>query len=192
MKKATIALAIFLPLISIAQSFVLTPYGLRNKLDTSKSFVVIDSLKLTTNQLYTKSLNFIKETSKNSESSIKLQIDNEYIGFMGYQSAISSATMSFLGKQTYNISVRYEANFKFRDGKIRFEIVSFRLPIMTDQYGNESYASLIEPKGSVGWKNFNVWDKNLVLNNEKIKTDIETFFNKKVLELKKYLTDADW
>jgi len=189
----TLVFMALLPAMSFAQSFVLTPYGLRDSKDTSKTYIILDSLNMTAKQLFDKSANFIKEEAKNPDFAIKSQVDGEYIRFGGYQPEISGFIQKMLFKLHYAINAGYEIELRFRDNKVKYEIRELNLT-SKQLNSNDPIAiyHLYQQKAFIGWDQFYVWDKTLQLKNPDIKNDIQTFFNQKILGLKKSLTSTDW
>jgi len=81
MKKVTFLIMIFFCSLSYGQKFVLTPNGLRDSLDTEKSYVVINAEGKTAKQLYDSSIKFINKNYKNPSEVIKGNTDSEYLKF---------------------------------------------------------------------------------------------------------------
>jgi len=84
-------------------------------------YVVIDKSCQTDSELYQKALGWINETYKNPEKVILAKNDNSYIRIEGMDSNIS--WMKVMGMTTY-CSTKYEIEFYFKDGKVKFDITS--------------------------------------------------------------------
>lgn len=84
-------------------------------------YVVIDKNGQTDKELYQKALGWINETYKNPEKVILAKNENSYIRIEGMDSNIS--WMKVMGMTTY-YSTKYEIEFYFKDGKVKFDISS--------------------------------------------------------------------
>jgi hypothetical protein len=84
-------------------------------------YVVIDKNGQTDKQLYQKTLGWINETYKNPEKVILAKNENSYIRIEGMDSNIS--WIKVMGITTY-YSAKYEIEFYFKDGKVKFDITS--------------------------------------------------------------------
>ena len=183
--KRLLSVLLFIPIIGFSQSFVLTPSGLRDAQDSNKSYVVIEVPNKTAKQLYEKSMNFLREYYKNPDKVIKSTIDSEMIRFEGYQGNLSTIDFGVLVKYKFPLNSSYSIELKFKDGKIKYEILQMGLTIPL-QNGDHPFG-LVQPKGT--WNSDNVWNRKGELAHPQTKSDIENSFNARVLGLKEYLTN---
>ena len=196
LKHLLFGILICFPFLLSAQYLVLTPYGLRNIKDTSKTYVVLDSLGMDSIQLFKKATNYIKETYMENEmvypvstnlSTIYKSIDNEFIRFHGWEPYLSKTPRRFLFKVDVTISTLYWIDLRFKNDRMKIEVKFNEMNTGRD-------VTLIQNIGTA-WNmghEIYIWDKNLVLTDIKMKTDIENFFNKKIIEIKKYIKNNDW
>lgn len=115
MKKIILVLMVMLNLVS---------YGQEKEFSFTKEngfteYVVIDKNGQTDNVLYQKTLGWINETYKNPEKVILAKNENSYIRVEGVASDIS--WMKVMGLTTY-YSTKYEIEFYFKEGKVKFDI----------------------------------------------------------------------
>lgn len=81
---------------------------------------VVTEVKGTAPELYTKTINWVKETYKNPDEVIKMKIDNEKIRIEGFQknfNCISSVCADAL----------YTIEISFKDDKYKFDAVSMEM-----------------------------------------------------------------
>lgn len=117
MKKIILGLMVMLSVVSFGQEkeFSFT------KEKGCTEYVVIDKNGQTDKELYQKALGWINETYKNPEKVILAKNENSYIRIEGMDSNIS--WMKVMGMTTY-YSTKYEIEFYFKDGKVKFDISS--------------------------------------------------------------------
>src|SRR5699024_7474191 len=94
-------------------------------------YVVVDIPQKTQQELFTKSINWIKETYKNPDKVIKTTIENKKIRFEGVDMDIIST--SALGLTTY-YPTTYVIEIAFKDGKYKFEPISIEYRIPSSAY----------------------------------------------------------
>lgn len=144
--------------------------------------VEIDSLK--TNQLYERSLNFLKEYYKNPNEVIKSTIENDMIKFSGAK--VDATLLS--GKP---LTINYSISLFFKEGKYKFELsnISLRLPATTYDYNGSD----------LGLKDVNYfYDKSGKLKKayEFIPNSAESVINEIFIDLKEYILSyskkSDW
>ena len=186
------------PVCVLSQKFNLSPEGLRDASDSTKTYVVIDAPNKSAKELYKKCLAFIIETYKNPDQVIKGKVDTEYIRYEGFTPAISTGVLKApLGKAKVNIQSKYTVEIKFKEGKIRYEVLKNNMEL-TDASGTfaESYGSFHIIQQGNNWKGrekLYVYDQNLNLKGEAQKRDIEGYFNNEVKALVMYLNQkTDW
>jgi hypothetical protein len=117
MKKVILGLMVMLSLVSFGQD---------NEFSFTKEkgfteYVVIDKNDQTDKELYQKALSWINETYKKPEKVILAKNENSYIRIEGVAPDIS--WMKVMGMTTY-YSTKYEIEFYFKDGKVKFDISS--------------------------------------------------------------------
>jgi hypothetical protein len=117
MKKNILGLMVMLSLVSFGQEkeFSFT------KEKGFTEYIVIDKNGQTDDELYQKTLGWINETYKNPEKVVLAKNENSYIRIEGVASDIS--WMKVMGMTTY-YSTKYEIEFYFKDGKVKFDITS--------------------------------------------------------------------
>ncbi|TRX37980.1 DUF4468 domain-containing protein [Flavobacterium sp. ZT3R18] len=100
-------------------------------------YVVIDKIGQTDKELYQKALGWINETYKNPEKVILAKNDNSYIRIEGMDSNIS--WMKVMGMTTY-YSTKYEIEFYFKDGKVKFDITSVNTYTEATKYASGGWS----------------------------------------------------
>ena len=80
------------------------------------------------NEIYNKSLNWVKESYKNPSEVIKTTIENEMIRFEGIKA--DGVSSKVLGSKMF-YSVKYTISLYFKDNKYKFEINSVDYAIST-------------------------------------------------------------
>lgn len=122
MKTITLIFALFISFLSNGQEkFTYNESGL------TPEYLVGEADGKTQQEIYTKSLNWIKETYKNPDEVIKTTIQNEKIRFEGVE--MDLMCHSALGLTTcYNTT--YTIEIEFREGKYKFTPLSitYRIP----------------------------------------------------------------
>ncbi|UOX32516.1 DUF4468 domain-containing protein [Flavobacterium sediminilitoris] len=71
----------------------------------------------TTNEIYSKTINWIKETYKNPDKVIKMEIENEKV-------RINSVASNLLFVKKMSFSLDYIIELSIKDGKYKFELIS--------------------------------------------------------------------
>ncbi len=164
---------IFFYSLSYGQTFVLTPNGLRDSLDTEKSYVVINIEGKTAKQLYDNAIKFINKTYSNPNFVIKGQTDGEYLKYDTHASDFISLKNSFL---TAKFDVDYTTELNFKDGKVKFEIINLDMNKRTQNGVNRLL--LVGNMMSLG-----IYNKKGDLKKADAKIQIENFFNVQVNQL---------
>jgi hypothetical protein len=100
------------------------------------SVVKVDTIKA--NDLYNKTINWIKESYKNPDEVIKTTIDNKKIRFEGVERGAMKLKGSFGYKMSFDIKYTIEVSFK--DGKYRFRPIEFSYYIPPSQYSRGWYS----------------------------------------------------
>jgi hypothetical protein len=175
MKNLLIILA-FMPLSLFAQTFLVTPLGLRDAVDTSKVFVVIKIENKSAKQLYDNAIKYINKNYKSPDDVIKGKVDGEYLNFITHAPDFIAIKNSFV-KSYFNADYIIELNFK--DGKVKYEIKSL------DIYNSSNYKLSFCGSGL----NFFIYSKNFELKRPDAKSSIENYFNEQIQTLKIALED---
>lgn len=166
-----------------AQSFVVTPDGLRDKADESKSYIVLNVDGKSAKELFDRALQYVNETYKNPDEVIKAQRDGEYLKFSTYVSPFVPVK-NLISIET---NVMYSTELKFKDGKVRLEIVSFDM--------KTSEQARVEFSGSP-WGSFIIYKTNGDLKQKETKEGIEEYFNTKIGAIRSFLSSEgqkeDW
>ena len=177
---------LFLTCISFAQEFQITPNGLKDKTDTGNGYVVIDVKKKKADELYKNAIKYVNEKYKNPEEVLKGQTENEYLRFETYVGQLTKVNNSGV---KLDISATYTTELRFKDGKVRYEIIE--LDMTADNGGRNVYW-----KGSI-WKGYPIFNNKDELRLEETKTDLENYFNAQVNTMSDFLNDKkskkdDW
>jgi hypothetical protein len=166
-----------------------TPNGLRDEKDNGKTFVVLEADSLTAKQLFDNAKKFITENYKNPKEVIKGETESEYLKFdtfvpelLKYRNGPGVASAQIPVKATYTTELR------FKDGKVRYEIISLH---MTNEDGR--YKVLFS--GGL-FEGYIIYKKNGELFKADTKADIENYFNATINQLLTYLKGgnkkSDW
>lgn len=134
MKTITLFFALFISFISNGQEkFTYNEKGL------TPEYLVVEIENKTQKEIYTKSLNWIKENYKNPDKVIKTTIENEKIRFEGVE--MDLMCHSALGmKYCYNTT--YVIEIEFREGKYKFTPLSIIYRIPASQYSSSITESI--------------------------------------------------
>lgn len=183
-----IFLSIILSIECYSQKFILTPSGLRDNGDISKSYVVIDVPNKTAKELYEKSINFIKETYKNPNLVISTGIDNEYLRFDTYT--------QFIIKNPVLIDCSSTIEQRYKDGKIRIELIKCEL--VNPLYWRDDLSLCLFKTKDVRISKKSTFyffeDEGQKIKNPDAKASFENHFNKYIIDLKSYIekNKSDW
>jgi len=178
MRKRLILGFLLLNCIVFSQEYEVTPDGLRDKSNLENNYLVIEVPAKKTVELYQNAIKYINENYKYPEEVIKGKIENEYLRFETYIPHFTKVNNSGV---KLDVSMRYTTELRFKDGKVRFEIAE--LSIIADNGGRS-----VDFKGSI-WKGYPIYNNNDELRLPETKTDLENYFNTKVIELTNFLTD---
>tara|TARA_B110000908_G_C10038798_1_gene350823 strand:+ start:103 stop:696 length:594 start_codon:yes stop_codon:yes gene_type:complete len=136
--KKFIILLLFVPLLSVAQSFGVEEINItegkkfyQGKFLKFTPVIVIES-EGSASELYQKCMNWLNETYKQPDEVIKGKIEGKYVKINGS----TSSTMfqaSALGSTNYYDS-RYTVEFRFKDNKMRMEVISIEFYMPASQY----------------------------------------------------------
>jgi hypothetical protein len=186
MKKVLLALLVLLiPLITYAQSFVVTPEGLKDASDNQKSYIVINCDNESAENIYNKTIKYINESMKNPDNSIKSDVKNDYIRYSVFIPDFIKYSNSGAKIQ---IQANFDIEFRFKDGKVRYEIISLKMPA-------KNYKYEVSFSGNK-WSGYPIFENNGKLFKEKEKAAIEVFFNTLLSDYQSYLKEGspkdDW
>jgi hypothetical protein len=170
---------------AFGQKLTVTPNGLRDSSDNEKTFVVLETGDMTAKQLYDNSIKYITENYKNPKEVIKGQTESEYLKFDTYVS-------EFLRYNNSGVKIPIQANYtvelRFKDGKVRYEVISLDMTAKSSNYRVLFSGGLLE--GYIIYKN------NGKLFKEETKEDIENYFNAEIERLTKFIKGetkkSDW
>ena len=189
MKNFLLILFISLSLTGFAQKFTVTPNGLRDSSDNEKSYLVLEVDDMSAKQLYDNAMRYIKQQYVDPQEVLKGEIEGEYIKFSTYVEKL-------LYYNNSGVKIPIEANYitelKFKDGKVRYEIVSLDM-----HYYNVKTNITTNVLFSGGlFDGYIIYKKNGSLFKEEAKYDIENYFNSQVDAIKAYLKgeaeDNNW
>jgi len=191
MKRILFTLCIsLLTIISFAQapSFTLS----EEKPTFPNQFVAIEVDELTIPDGYNRALEWINITYNTPSEVIKSQLENKYIRIEG----IVQNFYPYDILNTMFASVKYTIEFKFKENKVKFEVIKTEYYIAPSQYG------------SGGWVNLEFLNSKMYKKNGKPKKayakkarKVMTYFNELVLSMDTYLKkpieetesgDDDW
>lgn len=126
---------------------------------------VVTNVDMTTKEeLYSKTINWIKETYKNPDLVLKMKIENEKVKI--------DAVAELVKVKNSRVNLSYELEISFKDNKYKFEIISLLYDSKTD------YKKI---------PNFKT-DKKLLKNFGTTPVDIENYFNGLNESLKNYIS----
>jgi hypothetical protein len=148
-------------------------------------FVVTDTPNLTANEIYLKTINWIKENYKNPDEVIKMTIENEKLRFEGVRE--NALCVKAMGNVCS--SARYVIEVSFKDGRYKFDPISVSF---FNQMGN-GYNVPMNETGKVYYKN-----GKILKGSEEVPEMFESLFNGLNESLKNYVLgvnkkiDEDW
>ena len=173
-------LILLLPLfsqVSYAQQYEITPDGLKDKSNAENTFLVLDIPSKTADEMYTKAIAYINENYKNPKEVIKGETENEFLKFRTHAPQFTQVKNGYIN---LDVSMNYTTELRFKDGKVRFDIVD--VDITADNGGRS-----VDFSGNVmaGFPIFN--EKNGKLKQADAKVAIENYFNKHAKDIQTYL-----
>jgi len=158
------------------QKYVVTPNGLRDEKDLEKTYLVLETGSLTAKQLYDNAIKYINEKYKNPEEVIKGKTDSEFLKFETY-------VPDFLLYNNSGVKIPIQATFttelRFKDGKVKYEIISLEMKAKSGNYQVLFSGGLFE--------GYIIYKKNGKLFKKETKADIENYFDTYVVGLLEYL-----
>lgn len=168
MKKVFILLLVTFSNISIGQTsektkgekFEFTEKGLND-------FVITNIEGKTKAEIYSKTINWVKETYKNPDMVLKMQLVNEKIRI----DAIANGLASINNDKT-KFNINYIIEIEFKDYKYKFEVVSLIVQNVRDLKTIENFKT----------------DKKIIKYWGNTPINIENYFNKLNLSLNEYIS----
>lgn len=118
-KKITLTVSFILVVCSLTfgqDKFIYDQKGLNPK------YVVVEIDSLEQNEIFTKTINWIKETYKNPDEVIKTTIDNEKIRIEGYD--VNSFSYKSMGD--FSVDVLYTIEISFKNGRYKFQPIELK------------------------------------------------------------------
>lgn len=176
MKRIILFALIAISTISYGQKLVVTPTGLKNTDELEKTFVVINADGKTAKELYDNGLKYINKNYKNPDDVIKGKTEGEYLKF------ITHVENFLIIKNTgakIQIDADYTCELSFKDGKVKFEIISLDMP--ADKGG---FKVLFTGGAFDGYP---IYNKKGDLKRPETKSEIENYFNSQISTLSDFL-----
>jgi hypothetical protein len=178
LKGLLVLAALTVSVLSFGQSFIVTPAGLRDATDSTKTYLVIPCEGKTAKELYDNAIRYITENYKNPDEVIKGRIDGEYLKFNSYKS-------EFLIVKNGGVNILFYAYYttelSFKDGKVKYEIIELKIT-------NDSNYSLAFTGSGMQWY---IYNKKGELKREDAKTQIEDYFKGEVLTISNSLNGVE-
>jgi hypothetical protein len=190
MKIGLTILTLVIFISSFGQKLTVTPAGLRDERDTTKTFVVLETDSLTAKQLFDNAKKYITENYKNPKEVIKGETDAEYLKFDTFvPELLQYPNGPGSGGPKIPIKATYTTELRFKDGKVRYEITSLDMTSNDRKYRVLFSGGLLE--------GYIIYKKNGQLYKEGTKADIENYFNANINLLLTYLNGksnkkSDW
>jgi len=180
-KKITLILTLLITAYSFAfgqEKFIYNQKGLNPK------YVIVEIDSLKQNELFKKTINWIKETYRDPDEVIKATIDNEKIRFEGFvDNLICHGTWCFY--------THYIIEIEFKDNKYKFTPMEVRYRRPATQYTASEiwYVNFDYGASSYNGHDYSYYKKNGNLKNlyKTIPSSVETLFNRLNMDLSKYL-----
>lgn len=187
MRSILIALVLTITASAVGQTYTVTPTGMVSSADPTKAHLVVEVDGQTAKQLYDKAVQFLNETCRDAKDAIKGQTEGEYLKFETFASDFITYSNS---GASVPISASFTTELRFKDGKVRYEIIRLE---MYGMGGGRKFPLLFSGGLLEGYI---VYRKNGKLFKEATKTDLESYFNGRVAALAQYLKNggakSDW
>ena len=161
---------------------IIDQFEFKDKTFTDFVIVKIDSLKK--EELYKRTLNWIKETYKNPDAVIKMTIENEKIRISGYKEDLICTNYRFLGTDNLNCYYgTYNIEISFKDGKYKFDptYLEYRLP------SSGGISGMTVPMELTDFSNYYNEKGELRKQYEYIPSSLEDIFNGLSIDLYDYI-----
>lgn len=184
MKNIILIILTFCFYYSYSQEFEVTPQGLKDKENPENNFIVLKVSNKTASELYNESIKYINEKYKNPDKVIKGKTLNEYLRFETFEPELLVYNNS---GAKINIEAQYYTELRFKDGKIRLEILSLDMKA-------KDYKYKLLFSGSI-FKGYVIYKKNGKLFKKETKEDLEKYFRLHISNYLNFLTNKtkdDW
>ncbi|HVX51243.1 MAG TPA: hypothetical protein VHB48_13840 [Chitinophagaceae bacterium] len=161
---------------SFAQSYAVTPTGLKDAGDTAKTFIVLKADGKTAKELYESALKYI---TKMPHAAVQAKTEADFIRFDVTADGITKV------KQIVKIPIdaKYTAELTFKDGKVKFEVTAL------DMFNaNNDKVKLVFAGSNNG--QYAIYNKDGELKRDDAKDDIETYFKNISTQLTQALVNA--
>jgi hypothetical protein len=193
MKKLAGALLFFLFANGFGQSLVLTPNGLRDSADTSRTFVVLKVDNADTAQIFKEAVHWIHRWFSHPEQAIQDSTQNQNIKYHIVTGDITDIPYKVFGIKMHDkLRMDYKVELAFKGTRIRYEVVKLNLYMAEDKtkIGDVD----ISNSGKAGSNPAIYIDTTLKLDNAK--RGIETYFNDEINSIRDTINaatkKADW
>lgn len=178
MKNIVLFFLIFLPTSAFCQYFVVTPKGLRNANDTSKTYVVVTIDSLTTEQIFRNSVNYIQKVYNVPNNVVRGQVPNKFLKYI-----TSASNVCKIWKDSIDVS--YVTSLTFKERKIRYEINNIELFTYFYSSTDKRYYSFVDDPLIRG-----IFNKNGEVKEESAKRLLEDYFNNEFNFVVSYLNGS--
>lgn len=178
MKKVfLLAILATLSISTFAQSYSVTPDGLKDASNPEKSFLVINAEGKTAKQLYDEAIKYVNVTYKNPEYVLRGKIENEYISFATHEDFyVENGPMYEMTKQLFGLD--YIVALTFKDGKVKYEVTDITMKHKSAPY------ELSFTGGGIGYF---IYNRSGDLKKKRTKEYLETYFNSNVSAVNNFL-----
>ena len=149
----------------------------------SPEYIVVEIDSMTQEQLFKKTINWIKETYKNPDEVIKTTIENDKVRFEGAKQ--NGLCIMALGMPNCS-NVRYQIEIAFKDGKYKFEVISLEQYVEASQYSRPGWFPVLLSQEEVS-KGYYKKKGKLRAPYKRYPDEISILFNELHLSLKAYM-----
>jgi hypothetical protein len=179
----SIALAVISSVLS-AQTFIVTPDGLRDSSDNKKYYIVLQMPGRSASQLYSTCLKELIRNRSGKERTVTASTENEFIK---YETLDKTFMIVNNGGAKILFSARYTIELSFKDGRIRVE------PTLLNMFSGELGIPIVFTGGLLD--GYAIYDKKGNLKRPVIKSDLERYFSDLVKSLRYEISPdqkTDW
>lgn len=171
----------------IAQSLTVTPGGLRDSQDTTKSFIIFEVPDVPKEELYKRALKYANEFYKHGRDAIRGDNEGEYLRIGTFAEDFMKYNNTMI---LFPVVAEYNVEMRFKDGRVRYEIKDLRM-----RHANEEYKHNYVFRGSIVTA-FPIYKTNGKLFKPREKEQIEKHFNYYITHLHSFLrqtaTQEEW
>lgn len=164
--------------LTYGQKLIVTPIGLKDSSDNEKTYIVLNADGKSAKQLFDNALKYINKNYKSPDDVIKGKTDGEYLKFITH---ISDFLIVNNSGAKIRIDADYTIELNFKDGKVKFEIISL------DMYAQNGGYKVLFSGGA--FEGYPIYNKQGDLKRAETKTEIEIFFNETIISLSDFLLD---